>query len=188
MSNKYVILGLLISALLLVTNAGYIHAKAILAQFLIKDAWSETLETGQPTKPWSWADTWPVAKLSVADIGIEQYVLSGATGAPLAFGPGVNLATVLPGEVGLTMIAGHRDTHFAFLEDIKVSQQLTIEDRFGQSHSYTVSSIQIRDSREGMLDIDSSKDQIVLVTCYPFNAINPGGPLRYLVTATRKSS
>ena len=56
----------------------YIQAKAWLAQVLIKQAWARTLEGEAQAKPWPWADTWPVARISVPGRDIERYVLSGA--------------------------------------------------------------------------------------------------------------
>src|SRR5256885_14523208 len=42
----------------------YIQAKAQLAQVLVRDAWARTLAGERQVKPWQWADTWPVARLS----------------------------------------------------------------------------------------------------------------------------
>lgn len=184
--RKIIVLSLALAGLLFISKAGYIHVKARLAQVLISNAWAETLETGKPAKPWPWADTWPVAKLSVPSAGINQYVLSGATGSPLAFGPGQHSGTVTPGEPGVSMIAGHRDTHFAFLEHIKLQQKVIIEDTTGQKHLYVITQQEVKDVRNGLLTIDVNSDHLLLVTCYPFHAINPGGPLRLLVTAERE--
>ena len=51
--------------LVLTVQGGWIHAKAFLAQYLLNKAFAETIVTGQPVKPWSWADTWPVARIEV---------------------------------------------------------------------------------------------------------------------------
>ena len=110
-----------LGALLLVLGAWqlsdglYIQAKAWLAQELIERAWTRTLAGEQRAKPWPWADTWPVARLVVPRLGVERYVLEGAYGASLAFGPGHASFTPKPGEAGNSMIGGHRDTHLAFL-------------------------------------------------------------------------
>jgi sortase A len=41
------------------------------------------------------------------------------------------------------------------------------------------------DSRKGSLLLDTDGAMLTLVTCYPFDAVDPGGPLRYVVTARR---
>ena len=52
----------------------YIQAKAWLAQVLIKQAWARTLEGEAQAKPWPWADTWPVARITVPGHDIERFV------------------------------------------------------------------------------------------------------------------
>ena len=81
-------------------QAGYIHAKAWLAQTLISQAWQKTLAGDTQVKPWPWADTWPVARLSVPARGVELYVLAGSQGRSLAFGPGHVFGTAAPGAAG----------------------------------------------------------------------------------------
>ena len=88
----------------------WIHAKAQLAQILIESAWNKTLVDQHAHKPWPWADTWPVARMHTADE--ELYILEGAQGNSLAFGPGHLQGSVLPGKKGISIIGGHRDTHF----------------------------------------------------------------------------
>jgi sortase (surface protein transpeptidase) len=39
------------------------------------------------------------------------------------------------------------------------------------------------DSRSTRIALRSDVPRLTLVTCYPFDAIEPGGPLRYVVTA-----
>ena len=176
--------GLVLVGGLLLGNGTWIHGKAWLAQQLVKHAWAETLAGGHPVRPWPWADTWPVAKLTVEGIDVEYYILSGATGNALAFGPGHYQGTALPGTGETSVIAGHRDTQFRFLENIAVGDLLLIENSEGKTIHYRVSDKAIFDSRLQKMDMeDANINQIKLVTCYPFNAINPGGPLRMVVTA-----
>jgi len=176
-------IGLVLIGGLFMGNGSWIHAKAWLAQILIKQAWSETLQGKQQVKPWPWADTWPVAKLSVAEKGIEYYVLSGASGNALAFGPGHYSGTSLPGDFGTSVIAGHRDTQFRFLKHLKAGDEIAIENTQGITRRYRIDDKQVVDSRQQKLGYVKTLDQLLLVTCYPFDAINPGGPLRLVVTA-----
>jgi sortase A len=46
--------------------------------------------------------------------------------------------------------------------------------------------MQIIDSRTTGIINDPERDQLVLVTCYPFDAMVPGGPLRYVVIAEKE--
>jgi sortase A len=163
--------------------AGLILAKAALAQHLLESAWSRTLAGERQAKPWPWADTWPVARLSVPARGIDLIVLAGASGRTLAFGPGHLDGTALPGEPGVSVIGGHRDTHLAFLRDLAPGSEVAIERADGRRIAYRVAEARIADARTDAIDADAPASRLILVTCYPFDAVVPGGPLRYVVFA-----
>jgi sortase A len=134
-------------------------------------------------KPWPWADTYPVAKLTVPSLHIDLIVLNGAYGRTLAFGPGYSESSAFPGSSGTTIMTGHRDTHFRFLSRLKRQDEIVIETDQRTSQRYLVQSSQIVDARTASIPLMEGEDQLVLVTCYPFDSILTGGPLRYLVTA-----
>ena len=174
---------LLISLFSLSTGqAVWIYGKANLAEYLIADAWQQTLSRGGNNKPWRWADTWPVAKLVHPSSGTEVYVLEGADGSSLAFGAGHLHGTATPG-FGASVIGGHRDTHFRFFRDARLKDELLLQDRNGDWRSYTIATMQVRNIRTQPLMIDKQGQALYLVTCYPFTALTPGGPLRYLIVA-----
>lgn len=168
-------------------NAGYIQGKAHLAQFLIGQAWEESLASGGlPTKPWPWADTWPVAKLDIPHQSLQLYVLAGATGNALAFGPGHESASAQLGEPGLSLIGGHRDTHFGFLKTLDLNSAFHLELPTGENIRYRVTNTAVVNiNLEPLPARQDDFDELLLVTCYPFDAIS-GGPLRYLVSARRE--
>ena len=72
--------------LILFGDGAYIHAKAWLAQVLLARAFDRSVANGMAVKPWSWADTWPVARIEVKRIGASAIVLEGTSGQALAFG------------------------------------------------------------------------------------------------------
>src|SRR3954454_17815738 len=74
--------------LILFGQGAYIHAKARLAQLLLERGFTRTIVRGHETKTWSWADTWPVARIEVKRIHASPIVLAGSTAQALAFGPG----------------------------------------------------------------------------------------------------
>lgn len=164
-------------------HGAYIPAKAWLAQALMQRAWVRTGRGEGRATPWPWADTWPVARLSAKAGEVDLIVLAGGSGRTLAFGPGHLSASAMPGEIGNTVIAGHRDTHFRFLEDLQPGELLIVESDKGSKHLYRVIDAEIVDSRTGSLLLDTDVAILSLVTCYPFDARESGGPLRYVVTA-----
>lgn len=163
----------------------WIHLKAEVAQRLIADAWQTTVINGSPQKPWQWADTWPVAKLSVPSRNIDHYVLATASGQSLAFGPGLLAGQeVIDGKNdGLVVISGHRDTHFRFLQTLNTDDTIELASPNGTIKHFRVTATSIKNSLTDTWYVDATKHELKLITCYPFDAINAGGPLRYIVTA-----
>jgi sortase A len=161
----------------------YIHAKAQLAQVLVRGAWERTLAGERQVKPWAWADTWPVARLSVPDKNVDLYVLAGANGRTIAFGPGHMFGTALPGEKGNSVIGGHRDTHLSFLRDAKRGAELKVQRPDGVWRRYRVKAAEVVDEKEIWVTRQDGATRMTLITCYPFDAIVAGGPLRYVVFA-----
>lgn len=162
----------------------WIHAKAVLAQALLERAWQQGLASGQPVRPWPWADTWPVARLQIPSRQLDLVVLQGDSGRSLAFGPGLAAGSAVPGKPGSKLISGHRDTHFAALAGIRKGEILELETRDGRFR-YRISETLIIDSRRNRLADNPLQDELILSTCYPFDAIQPGGPLRFVVRAER---
>ena len=177
------------AALLLVFGVGnighgaYIYAKAALAQHLLRQAWSTTQLGQSAVKPWSWADTYPVARLTMPRQDVDLIVLAGASGRTLAFGPGHVDGTPLPGVAGNSVLSAHRDTHFAFLQHLRLGDALTVESANGKKTRYVVQATRIVDQSDVSVMRPSATAQLTLVTCYPFDAVRPGGPLRYVVSA-----
>ncbi|MFZ1747266.1 MAG: class GN sortase [Nitrospirales bacterium] len=166
----------------------WIPAKAIAAQWLLQHAWSKTLKTQQPAKPWPWADTWPVGRLLVPRHGIDQIILADASGRSLAFGPGYLSGSANPNELGAIVLSGHRDTHFQFLEHLQENDLIYLEWPAGDQTSYIVQERTVVDSRHTRLRQHVNDDALILTTCYPFDAIVPGGPLRYVLRAENTST
>ncbi len=183
--RKVLILGLLLLGLSLVWQGSYIKLKASLAEWLISATW-EGREAGLvPAKPWPWADTRVVARLSVPGRGIRRFVMQDASGESLAFGPGSMIRNQAPGEQGYSLIVGHRDTHFRFLSELKPGDVLEIDNYLGQQAQFRVSGTRVLNTEQEELRIDPEMSGLALVTCWPLDALVPGGPLRYLVNAER---
>lgn len=169
-------------------QGAYIHAKARLAQYLIAAAWTRTLAGEAHVKPWPWADTWPIARLRVPRLNVDLYVLAGASGRTLAFGPGHLDGTAAPGAAGNSVLAAHRDTHFAFLAALRPGDEILVDTPVHRSRRYVVVDHRIVDEHDLRVLQPNVAPQLTLVTCYPFDAVRPGGPLRYVVQAAVRGS
>ncbi|MEO0368221.1 MAG: class GN sortase [Pseudomonadota bacterium] len=182
--NRVASYALLLCGLLLCFNSFYLIGKAQLAQILIARSWQASLNSQIAVRPWSWADTYAKSKLSFTRLNTTQYVMADASGESLAFGPGfVNDDLLEQNGLG-TVIAGHRDSHFAVLRDLRVGDELTIENMARHNERFRVSSLHVIDSEKETLPALSSR-HMLLLTCFPFDDLNPNGPLRYLVVAEK---
>lgn len=176
-------LALALIGAMLFGDGAYIHAKAWLAQILLERAFDRSVANGQPVKPWSWADTWPVARIEVKRIGASTIVLEGTSGQALAFGPGHLHQTVDAGERGVAVYAAHRDTHFRFLRDVAIGDVIDVARSDGKRFRYRAdSSAVVRFDASG-LDAAAEGFELVLATCWPFDAVT-SGPERYILHAT----
>jgi sortase A len=173
---------LLLGGGVLIGQAVYVHAKALLAQILLERAFAQTLASGEDVKPWSWADTWPVARVSVPRLGKSAIVLAGASGQALAFGPGQVERTPGAGEPGTAVYSAHRDTHFAFLGDVAVGDEILVTRRDGHALRFQVIGTSVVHWDASGIDPAAAGRRLALVTCWPLNG-KFSGPLRYVVHA-----
>jgi sortase A len=176
------IAALAIAGLVLIGQGIYIHAKAALAQILLERAFDETLKTGKDVKPWSWADTWPVARIAVPRLGKSAIVLHGSSGQALAFGPGHVERTPEAGDEGTAIYSAHRDTHFAFLGDVRTGDDIVVTRRDGKTLRFRVRGTSVVRWDSSGIDPHARGRRLVLVTCWPLDG-KFSGPLRYLVHA-----
>lgn len=164
-------------------KGAWIYLKASAAQYLIERAWAEHAFGAEAVTPWPWADTQVVARLRVPALDVERFVLAGAHGQALAFGPGHLSGTPLPGHAGNSVIAGHRDTHFEFLRDLARGDEIFVDLPHGQTLRYRVREVWVTVDTD-MRPLEQHNDKaLTLITCYPFDALRAGGPLRFVVEA-----
>ena len=173
---------LIVASLIFFGHSIWIFAKAQLAQVLLERAFTQTILTGKPVKAWSWADTYPVARIKINRINAEAIVLQGSSGEAMAFGPALVNETSRPGTRGTSVMAAHRDTHFSFLKNVKVGDLIEVERDDGLSFTYRATNMRVVDWNKSGIDAHAAGFNLVLATCFPFDAITHG-PQRYMVEA-----
>jgi len=123
----------------------------------------------------------PVAELSIPRLGTRLFVIEGSGKKELRMGPGHLIGTKMPGTRGNCVIAGHRDTHFRVLKDVRVGDDLLLQTSAGE-FLYRVSNtsvVQPMDTRS----LQPSSDAVLhLITCYPFSYVG-AAPERFVVEA-----
>lgn len=184
MNTRRVAIGALIAVGVWQVAAGlYMPAKARLAQWLIRSAWNGGQATAAALAPWPWADMTAVGRLRSVTHDKDFIVLSGASGEALAFGPGHVWASAPPGSDGHTILGGHRETHFRFLEHVIPGDRFELEGVNGRRLVYEVQDVSVVNIHDQPLILETDRSRLTLVTCYPFDAVVPGGPWRYVVDA-----
>lgn len=163
----------------LLTEQGWLAAKARVAAVLIGRSFAKHLSDGRAHRPWGWADMHPIARLEVPRLGVRRTVLSGGTGATLAFGPGHVHGTAPPNGDGNCAIAGHRDSWFAFLEELRVGDRIVVRTHTG-TVTYVVRDVVVADRRDGAFLAPTGEARLTLITCYPFGGLRRSD-LRYVV-------
>jgi sortase A len=167
----------------LVARAAWVKAKGEVGEVLIDRALAATLKDGKARRPWTWADMHPVARVTVPRLGIARPVLSNATGSSLAFGIGHVEGTAVPGASGNCVLAGHRDSWAAFLEDLQPEDDVVLETPGGRA-AYRVASTAVVRFDDARVLRDEGDNRLTLVTCWPFRDWLHS-PWRYVVRCER---
>ena len=170
-------------ALVMFGESIWIIAKAQLAQLLLARAWEQRVSGTTRPKPWPWADTWPVALLRAPRLSEDHVVLAGASGRNMAFGPTHLESTGAIGDASNAVVSGHRDTHFAFLEQLEVGDRIDIDTPDAAHHRYVVEETFVVHENDLWVLEPTGRETLTLVTCFPFDALVPGGAERYVVRA-----
>ncbi|MBK8973213.1 MAG: sortase [Hahellaceae bacterium] len=176
--------------LLLLVWGCYIPLKACLAQFLLDAAWERAQQHSEESdfkvqniQPWPDADMYPVGKLQRVAHAEDWIVVGGGPARNLAFAPVWAEQSVRPGEPGIALISGHKDTQFGALRTLTRGDLLRWTRADGSAVDFIVRDTAIVNATESRLALEASGPaRLVLVTCFPFDD-SYGGPLRYLVLA-----
>lgn len=112
-------------------------------------------------------------------------ILEGTDDRTLRRAVGHIPGTPLPGQPGNVAIAGHRDTFFRALRNVRKDDEITLMTLEG-SYRYRVDSISVVGPEDTQVLDNSGSDILTLVTCYPFYFVGPA-PRRFIVRAQRIS-
>ncbi|MDX2369580.1 MAG: class GN sortase [Colwellia sp.] len=173
---------LLVTGSLLCLHASWLPIKGWLSEQLISYSWHQTIDLKKKIKPWPWADTYPIAALSFERLNKHVVVLNGGDPTTLAFSAGAIAPFNQTKSAQPFVVAGHRDSHFSFLDEVVMNDIISLADKYGQSQLYQVEAIDIVDASTGELPVLADESQLILITCYPFtNTRNTNE--RYVITA-----
>lgn len=161
--------------------------QAKISQMVLERAYDKTVATGEAQQPWGFADVTPVGKITVPRLGVSEIVLRDTTVKAMRAGPTLMPRSAAIGAPGTSVIAAHRDTHFAFLKDIRVGDVIQAAGNDGEMLPYRVSSMQVVHADKFTITKGQTQNELALSTCYPFGSVR-GGKMRYVVHAMLDAS
>ena len=122
-----------------------------------------------------------LGSIEINRIGLTAMIVEGIDGRTLRRAVGHIPGTPLPGQQGNVAIAGHRDSFFRPLRNIRHDDEITLTTLAG-SYRYSVDSTQVVEPEDTQVLDDSGGAILTLVTCYPFYFVGPA-PKRFVVRA-----
>ena len=124
-----------------------------------------------------------IGRIEIPRLDLSVVVAEGVDKTTLRRAVGHIPGTGLPGQPGNVGIAGHRDTFFRPLRNIRRDDVITLTTPRGE-YRYRVVSTRVV-SPDTVSVLDPSGDEILtLVTCYPFYFVG-SAPNRFIVRAER---
>ena len=127
-----------------------------------------------------------IGRIEIPRLLLSVVVVEGDDRTSLRRAVGHIPGTALPGEAGNVGLAGHRDTFFRPLKDVKIKDEIQISTVKG-NFRYEVVSLRIVDPENVGVLAPSGENVLTLVTCYPFYFVGPA-PKRWIVRAKQVSS
>ena len=91
------------------------------------------------------------------------------------------VGSVIPGVSDNSVLAGHRDSVFRRLGEVKIGDLITVKNDYG-TFVYEVHKIRIVQANDRTVIVPSKDAILTLSTCYPFRFIG-NAPKRYIVQA-----
>jgi sortase A len=126
-----------------------------------------------------------IGRLEIPRLSLSAVVVEGIDKTTLRHAAGHIPGTALPGQAGNVGVAGHRDTFFRGLKDLRTRDEIQFSTP-GGDFSYEVESLRVVEpSNVGVL-APSHENVLTLVTCYPFFYIG-AAPKRFVVRARQVS-
>lgn len=124
-----------------------------------------------------------LGRIEIPRLALSVIVIEGTDKISLRRGVGHIPGTALPGKPGNVGLAGHRDTFFRPLRNIRQDDIITLTTLVGEFR-YRVVSIAVVSPYDVAVLNPSESEVLTLVTCYPFTFVGPA-PERFIVRAER---
>jgi sortase A len=169
---------LLAFGILLLGYAGFFYADAQTYQALEKKRFREH---GRLTEPHTLVEGDIIGEIQVPRLGLSAMVVQGDSRASLRRAVGHLSKSALPGERGNVALAGHRDTFFRPLKDIRLGDEIRFKTS-ERNFEYLVESIKIVEPTDIEVLEPTTGHDLTFISCFPFYYVGPA-PKRFVVRA-----
>lgn len=122
-----------------------------------------------------------IGRISISRLNVKAIIREGTDSKTLRRAVGHVTGTALPGEDGNIGLAGHRDSFFRGLRDVRKDDVITVQ-TFDREFEYKVDSLQIVGPKDVQVLAPTNQPILTLVTCYPFQYLG-NAPRRFIVRA-----
>lgn len=122
-----------------------------------------------------------IGSLSIPRIKSTIPIIEGTGNKELKRGLGHYIGSVIPGVSDNSVLAGHRDSVFRRLGEVKIGDLITVKNDYG-TFVYEVHKIRIVNANDRTVIVPTKDAVLTLSTCYPFRFIG-SAPKRYIVQA-----
>jgi sortase A len=184
---QYSCMALCVSGLAVAASGAAVPIRAKVSQALLTSAYDRTVATGEAQSPWGSADMKAIGKISVPRLGVSEIILNAGSKEAMRAGPTLMPGSAAIGAPGTSVVAAHRDTHFAFLKQIKKGDVIMVAGTDGMMLPYRVTATQIVEADKFAITKGQTQNTLALATCYPFGS-QRGGKMRYVVHAALDAS
>lgn len=124
-----------------------------------------------------------LGRIEIPRLGLSAMIVNGVNERALQLGVGHIPGTALPGQPGNVGLAGHRDTFFRPLRNIRDGDVIWLTAAAGVSEYIVESTAVIEPDRTQVLAASGSS-VLTMVTCYPFDFLGRARK-RFVVRARR---
>ena len=126
-----------------------------------------------------------IGRMEIPRLLLSVVVVEGVDKTTLRRAVGHIPGTLLPGQPGNVGLAGHRDTFFRPLKDLRIKDEIQFSTLKGDFR-YEVEWLKVVEPNDVAVLASSGENVLTLVTCYPFYYVGPA-PLRFIVRARQVS-
>lgn len=109
--------------------------------------------------------------ITIKSCDVDARLFFGDAAIPLRNGVGIYAGSFIPGYGKTILVAGHNNTYFNGLKNVKKGDIVKIRTSYG-NYKYEVTETKIYNaSSKKSYDLNADEENLILYTCYPFDQV-----------------